>query len=264
MKTLLLIGILAVAPTLVWAQQPVPATELREADVLFSKRTWRIIDLREKKNKIAVWPGNPLNKILYEAVRTGQLKPYRSDSLRSVFDIEEFMKLCSTVEYIETPIDPNDPTITRLDTITTEFDAEQNIKQLVLMEDWYFDKKRSTQIVRIIAIAPLYRNKVAGIDLGLQPLCWLKFDDRFNKEKDCRDVLVSQYMFNAQNSHSKFSYDDWFTQRLFNSYVIKVANLYDVSILKDPEYKRGGFEALIEAERIRQQMGEQEGNVFED
>lgn len=134
MKTLLLIGILAMAPALVWAQQPVPATELREADVLFSKRTWRIIDLREKKNKIAVWPGNPLNKILYEAVRTGQLKPYRSDSLRSVFDIEEFMKLGSTVEYIETPIDPNDPTITRLDTITTEFDAEQNIKQFLDMQ----------------------------------------------------------------------------------------------------------------------------------
>ena len=264
MKAFWLIGIILLAPVWVWAQQPIPAPGLREADVLFSKRTWRIIDLREKKNKIAVWPGNPLNKILYEAVRTGQLKPYRSDSLRTTFDIEEFMKLGSSVEYIETPIDPNDPTITRLDTIITEFDPEQNIKQLVLMEDWFFDKKRSTMVPRIIAIAPLYRNKVAGIDLGLQPLCWLKFDDRFNKEKDCRDVLVTQYMFNAQNSLSKFSYDDWFTQRLFNSYVIKTANMYDVSILKDPEYKRGGIEALIEAERIRQQMGEREENVFED
>src|SRR6478609_4009873 len=98
-------------------QQPVPSAGLREADVSFSKREWRIIDLRERANKTAAWPKKPLTKILYEAVRTGQLKPYRSDSLRGYYNIETFMKLGYEVEYIETPIDPNDPSITVMDTI---------------------------------------------------------------------------------------------------------------------------------------------------
>src|SRR5688572_28509414 len=75
------------------AQQAVPPPDLREADVSFSKREWRIIDLRERVNKTAAWPKNPLTKILYEAVRTGQLKPYRSDSLKTYYNIETFMKL---------------------------------------------------------------------------------------------------------------------------------------------------------------------------
>lgn len=246
------------------AQQTVPSPDLREADVMFSKREWRIIDLRERANKTAAWPKKPLTKILYEAVRTGQLKPYRSDSLRTYYNIETFMKLGYDVEYIETPTDPNDPTITKLDTIITPFDPEVRIKQFLVMEDWYFDRKLSTMIPRIIAIAPLYKAKVAGIDLGLQPLCWLRFEDRLNKEKDCRDILVNEFMFNAQNSHSKFSYDDWFIQRLFTSYVVKVSNMHDISILQDPTYKKSGLEALIEAERIKQQNYEQDANMFDD
>ncbi|MES2781061.1 MAG: gliding motility protein GldN [Bacteroidota bacterium] len=259
---LLLCGVWFVRPA--FAQQPIPPPSLREADVMFSKRMWRVIDLREKQNKKITWPGNPIVKILYESVRTGQLKPYRSDSLRSYYNIEAFMRLGEEVEFVETPTDPNDPSITKVDTIYTPFDPEQRIKQLILMEDWFFDKKTSTMSPRIIAIAPLYRVKVGGIDLGLQPLCWLRFDDRLNKEKDCRDILVSQFVFNPENSRSRFSYDDWFAQRLFGSYVIKTANMYDVSILQDPYYKKNGLEALIESERLKQQQSEREENDFQD
>jgi gliding motility associated protien GldN len=246
------------------AQHPVPPPSVREADVTFSKRQWRIIDLREKQNKKATWPGNPLSKILYESVRTGKLKPYRTDSLRRYYDIEEFMMLGTDSEFVETPIDPDDPTITRLDTIVNEFNPEDRIKQILVMEDWYFDRKLSTMIPRIIAIAPLFRYKVAGIDLGLQPLCWLKYEDRFNKENDVRDVLTGQIVFNSQNSRSQFTYDDWFQQRQFGSYVIKTANVHDVSILQDPEFKKNGIEALIEAERIRRQTYQEDANMFEE
>ena len=264
MKKITTLFVLLISSVAVLAQQPIAAPTVREADVLFSKREWRIIDLRQKQNKRAVWPGNPITKILYEGVQTGQLKPYKSDSLRSFYNIETFMQLGNEVEYIENPIDTNDPSIVRLDTIYSPFNAEQRIKHLLVMEDWVFDKKTSTMSARIIAIAPLYRNKVAGIDLGLQPLCWLKFDDRMNTEKDCRDILVTKYMFNPQNTRSTFSYDDWFVQRQFGSYVIKTSNMYDVSILQDPYYKKNGLEALIEAERIKIQTYEQDANMYED
>jgi gliding motility associated protien GldN len=246
------------------AQQPVPSNTVREANVLFSKRQWRIIDLREKQNKRATWPGNPLPKILYESVRTGKLRPYKSDSLRSMYNLESFMRLGTDTEFVETPTDPNDPSITKMDTIVNGFIPEERIKLILVMEDWYFDQKLSTMIPRIIAIAPLYKNKVAGIDLGLQPLCWLRYEDRRDRENDCRDVMVKEFMFNAQNAQSKFSYDDWFQQRLFNSYVIKTSNVHDISIMQDPEVKKKGIEALIEAERIRRQTYEQDANMFEE
>lgn len=246
------------------AQQAIPNPQYREADMVFSKRVWRIVDLREKQNKRATWPGNPITKILYEAVRTGQLKPYRSDSLKRYYSIEEVMQFGTDTTFVETPIDPTDPTITKMDTVIEPFDPETRIQQLLIMEDLVFDSKRSSEAIRIIAIAPLYRMKVSGIDLGLRPLCWLRFDDRPDKEKDVRDLLSKQYMFNAQNSYSTFSYDDWFTQRLFNSYIIKVSNQYDVSIMQDPEYRKGGIEALIEAERIKRQNGDDEQHRYED
>jgi len=249
---------------LVIAQQPVKPVQVREADVLFSKRQWRIIDLREKQNKRASWPVNPITKILYENVRKGVIKPYVSDSLKAAYNIENFMLRGSEIEYIETPTDPNDPTITKLDTVFTAFDPEQRIKQLLIMEDWIFDKKRSTMTQRIIAIAPLFRQKVAGIDLGVQPLCWLKFEDRYEAETDCRDILNTLFMFNPENSRSKFSYDDWFAQRLFSSYVVKTSNMYDTSILQDPNYKKNGLGALIESERIKQQTMREESDMYEE
>lgn len=263
-KTVYLLICIALGTVGARAQQPVPSGTLREADVSFSKRQWRIIDLREKQNKKATWPGNPLSKILYESVRTGKLKPYKSDSLKAYYNLEAFMRMGTDTEIVETPTDPNDPTITRQDTIVNAFDPEQRIRQILVMEDWYFDRKLSTMSPRIIAIAPLFRYQVAGIDLGLQPLCWLRYEDRFDKENDCRDILAVQMMFNPENSRSRFSYDDWFQQRLFGSYVVKTANLHDVSILQDPEYRKNGLEALIEAERIKQQTHRQDADMFEE
>ncbi|MFN9519715.1 MAG: hypothetical protein ACK574_08285, partial [Bacteroidota bacterium] len=47
--------------------QVVQPPEMREANVLISKRQWRMIDLREKQNVVAMWPKNPLVKVLYNA-----------------------------------------------------------------------------------------------------------------------------------------------------------------------------------------------------
>ena len=46
----------------------VPWPYLREADVMFAKRIWRIIDTREKQNQPMVWRKNPLSLIFYNSV----------------------------------------------------------------------------------------------------------------------------------------------------------------------------------------------------
>lgn len=244
-------------------RQAIPPQQLREADALYAKRVWRIIDLRERQNKVATWPRNPLAKVLYDAVLVGKIRPYNNDSLKQFYDVEQFLKLGNDTFLVKKLIDPNDDENYRIDTVVDPFKPEIRIKQLLVLEEWYFDKRTSQQRAQIIAIAPLYQKNIAGIDLGFVPLCWFKFYDRFDKEGDCRDLLVNSLMYNSGNPYQKFSYDDWFEQRNFSSFIIKESNPYDVFIMDDPQVRRKGLEALIEAGKLKQQTLEQEHDMYE-
>jgi hypothetical protein len=63
---------------------------LREADVKFSRRVVRCIDVRQKMNKQLEWPRQPLNRLLYEALTKGDIIAYKTDSLLSYYNTEEF------------------------------------------------------------------------------------------------------------------------------------------------------------------------------
>lgn len=238
---------------------------LREADVFWAKRVTRMIDVREKQNQCMQWPKNPLSLVLYNAVRDGKLIPYNDDSLRSVMTVEEFMGRGSDTDYVETPYDPNDPTLTRLDTIPTAFVPEDKIKKYRVLEDWIFDKKESRMYVRIIAIAPQYNQKVAGIELGEKDLCVLKYhkspeDADLN---DVREILINMEVFNRSNDAARVTFDDFFEQRLFSSYITKEANQYDNRIKDYEEFKDNKVAALLEAERIKNDLFEKEHDLWE-
>ncbi len=243
----------------------VPWPYLREADVFWAKRVTRIIDVREKQNQCMQWPKNPLSLILYNAVKDGKLIPYRDDSLRSVMTVEEFMGLGSDTDYVEVPIDPNDPTLTELDTISTPFRPDEKIKKYRVLEDWIFDKKESRMYVRIIAIAPLYNPKVGGLELGEQDLCVLKYhkspDDA--DQYDVREIMVNMEVFNRSNDAARITFDDWFEQRMFSSYIVKEANQYDNRIKDYEEFKDNKVAALLEAERIKNDLFEKEHDLWE-
>ncbi len=237
---------------------------LRESDVFYAKRITRIIDVREKQNQCMQWPKNPLSLVLYNAVRDGKLIPYNDDSLRSVMTVEEFLAKGSDTDYVETAIDPEDATNTRMDTIATPFRPEEKIKKYRVLEDWIFDKKESRMYVRIIAIAPQYNPKVAGIELGEQDLCVLKYHRSTldNDLFDLREILVNQEIFNRLND-IKITYDDWFEQRLFSSYIIKESNQYDNKIKEFEEFKDNKVNALLESERIKYKLFEVEHDLWE-
>jgi gliding motility associated protien GldN len=243
----------------------VPWPYLREADVFWAKRITRIVDVREKQNQCMQWPKNPLSLILYNAVKDGKLIPYNDDSLRSVMTVEEFLSRGSDTDYVEVPIDPNDPTITELDTISTPFRPEEKIKKYRILEDWIFDKKESRMYVRIIAIAPQFNPKVAGIELGEQDLCVLKYhkspDDA--DQNDVREILVNMEVFNRSNDAARITFDDWFEQRMFSSYIVKEANQYDNRIKDYEEFKDNKVAALLEAERIKNDLFEKEHDLWE-
>jgi len=244
-----------VAKAQIEGKKPVPPPPVKEADVMFSKRIWRVIELREKQNKVICFPANHIGKVLYNGVLSRELKPYKDDSLRAIFDLETFSQRGGNKVLVRRLLDPNDNDGAYVtDTVYDGFIPEQRIKQLLLLEELYFDKTQGREIIRTIAIAPLFKWQVEGIDLGMQPLCWLKYIDVNGKEKGVRDILVKQRLFNPLNSRSTFTMDDWFEQRRYSSFIIKTSNFLDISIMDDPEVKRNGIEALIEGERKKQQL----------
>lgn len=242
----------------------IPWPYLREADVFFAKRVVRIVDTREKQNQPMAWPKNPLSVVLYNSIKEGKITPYRDDSLASQMSIEFFLTLGTDTDYIEVPIDPNDPSLTRTDTIISPMIPELRIQKFRIVEDWLFDKKHSQMYVRIVSIAPRYNVRIKGVDLGEQDLCVLKYHAKDGSgEADLRHLLVNYEIFNRQNDAARLTFDDWFENRLFTSYIVKEANQQDMYIKEYDAFKDNGVAALLEGERIKQELFEKEHDYWE-
>jgi gliding motility associated protien GldN len=119
-----------------------------------------------------------------------------------------------------------------------------SITQYVIKEDWLFDKQRSERYVRIIGICPMMEDyDDNGLKRGMKPLFWIYFPE-------LRYVLVNQDVFNRQNDALQISFDELFEKRMFTSYVVKEANVYDRTI---SDYARN-IDALLESERVKNDL----------
>ena len=65
----------------------IPYDDIREADVFWSKRLWRIIDTREKMNLIFAYPQLPLAQIIHTAATNGDLTAYDN----SILNADQFL-----------------------------------------------------------------------------------------------------------------------------------------------------------------------------
>ncbi len=66
------------------ATRPIPLS-----DQMFRKTITRAIDLREKQNKPLFSDGKEISRVIVEAVKRGELIPYRSDSVTSTINAQE-------------------------------------------------------------------------------------------------------------------------------------------------------------------------------
>jgi gliding motility associated protien GldN len=236
----------------------VPWPYLREADVMYSRRIERVIDTREKINLPLKWPKNPLYNIIYTAVtEKATLVAYKNDSLSSLYTPEEVLKLGSYDKNIQVFPDPDDPYYAIDSIIPVHFKPEE-IKKYKLIEEWIFDRNTSEMYVRILAIAPMYRPVAGGtgIDLAEQPMFYIKYND-------VRPIFVNEELFNRFNDAGRLTVDDFFEQRLFNSYITKESNEYDLSIKDFDEYKLDPYEALLKGEEIKNKLFEFEHDLWE-
>jgi gliding motility associated protien GldN len=233
---------------------PVAYTHIREADVMWSKKVWRRIDLRQKMNYPYYYPIDPISdrKSLFEVIciglfTTGTLTAYdpgplgNNDQFNLPLTLDQAQAKITSYDSVEVYIIDDDETLLMPDsTIITSRD----VVMYEIKEEWFFDKQRSVMDVRIIGICPMVEKKdeETGEVRGLMPLFWIYFPA-------LRYELADYKAFNRQNG-VRLTYEDMFQKRMFASYIIKEDNVYDRFI---NEYTVG-LDALLEAERIKNEI----------
>ncbi|MBK7936722.1 MAG: gliding motility protein GldN [Lewinellaceae bacterium] len=224
----------------VLAYQPI-----RESDIFWEKRVWRIIDVREKMNLPFAYPEEPFFKLLSDAATKGDLPVYAIDGT------DKFNKRMSTDDVLSM--------LSKTDTVVT-FDPEtyeekvqivrndinwEDVKRFRLKEIWFFDKETSTLQVRILGIAPLIDVKDNEGNFRFEkPMFWVYYPQ-------ARELFARHRVFTmGGNTNATISWEDLFEMRYFASYIYKESNVYDRKL---EEYLTG-VDLLMESEKIKNEI----------
>ncbi len=243
-------------------QRVIPYTYIREADVMWARRVWRTIDLREKINHPLYYPTEPINdrKSLFDVIQQalmvdGSITAYdvgvlgQDDEFRRPLQASELKDIFMRVDtqYTENLYTQE------MEMVVQELKLEsRDIKMYRLKEDWIFDRQRSKMDIRILGIAPMKEMRGEDGELrGYAPLFWLYFPE-------CRYVFKNWETFNRENDAERRSYESIFMKRQFNSYITKWSNVYDREI---PSYKTG-IDALLAGEEIKSALFEFEHDLW--
>ena len=250
--------------TIIPTKKPVPYKYVKEADVMWAKDIWRVIDLRQRMNFPLRYPiegqmsgGDrySLFGLLMEGIKTEEITPY--EYVPNVGWKDPFAKtttLGAIYEATEGDSIPDDEG----NFSGVVMQATNQVWQFHIQEQWFFDKKHSVMDVRIVAIAPVFYNLYDEFGTPLpQPTKSIPFIVYFPQ---CRRLFATHSIYNANNDAQTISFDDLFFQRRFASNIIAESNVYGDRALS--AYKTGR-DILLEAERIKDDLFIMEHDLWE-
>jgi len=247
-------------------RKPIAYVQLREADLMWLKRIWREVDMREKINHVFYLPIIPdqgrknFMRIVMEAItESGNITAYSAYAEDGITQTDMFtipLTPSEVNEQLSTEV-----TTVKIDPITEEeYDTTfldpikpEEIKRFRIKEEVFFDKQRSVMETRILGIAPMIPQKTAtGEITGERPAFWIYFPE-------ARRVFAQSEVYNRHNDVHRLTYDDILWKRMFGSRIIKESNVYNRDIA---DYK-APMDALLEAEDIKQEIFNREHDLWE-
>lgn len=227
---------------------------LREADVMYFKRIWQVMDLKQKINHPFYYPIQEINdrKNLFDVIREGVLGRGEGEPPTMMCfapDDEEFTRSLSYEEiydilWPEEEKKEYDDDGEVIGVTKKRFPiGSEVVTRYMLKEDWIWDRQRSERYVRIIGIAPLVIKEVENAPDQYLPLFWIYYED-------ARFELAHADVFNLYNDAQRRTFDELFQKRYFSSYIVKESNVYDRPIVSYAI----GMDALAESERIKEEL----------
>jgi gliding motility associated protien GldN len=233
----------------------IPYTYLRQGDVMWEKRVWRELDLREKINHPLYYPIEDVNgrasllQVLKRALFTGEIIAFTDEEFlapMTLSQIKEKIVKCDSIDEISADAEGNEFTTKIFKCDSTSI--YEKVTKVKLKEDWFFDKQKSVLEVRILGLCVMKYDEAKDIYIEV---FWVYFPA-------CRNVFATNEVFNFKNDAERRTFDDIFWKRQFNSTTIKESNVYDRGINM---YARG-IDALLESDRIKNDIFQFEHDLW--
>lgn len=226
----------------------------RADDVVWSRTVYRIIDMRFKQNYQLYFPTSPddveyrsLLKVMIDAIIEGlpiykkqlrDIKPDFGSPLSKKEIPNSFMTGDPLDEYMDWDISKSSDFLINYDSITDElifngYSYDQYIKNQVkflVQEVIFFDKHYSRLYSKIIGIAPMQCDR-STYNSGAAPErrymefmlasipFWISYDQ-------LRPFLARQYVIPQSNDVARITFEEFFTNKMYSSYLIGDSNMY--------------------------------------
>ena len=232
------------------------------SDIMYKMSVWRRIDFREKCNEPFFAMNNEFTRIIFDAVRRGELTAYKAndDSVnRKLTSLAFFDQITEKPESGGEPvIDPfTGKPVEQAASAGTEM-TPRELYLVELKEDLLFDKQRSrqfydTQVVTFII--PSEKN-LKGIEQPLASFRYRDLDKLFKR-------IPNAKWYNFANRAEDKKLSDAFDLRLFCSRIVKMSNPKNEPIEGMAEYAGNVKASLIASQQAELDLVEKENELWD-
>lgn len=246
-----------------------------EPNILFRKRVWREIYLKERKNKPFFSREKEITKLIIEGVKEGALTPYTDEKLTTPMTKEQFLENLSL---------PHQDTLSEHEkalgfTEDTGWDAKKDVKAddkdkpkekeaeyflpnevttLEIMEDVIFHKVHATfvydiQTIKLIIPADKFPTGLRKVVATFKYKDLAAYFDSKPKEA---------LWINMKNNAANIKLTEAMELRLFDSRIIKIENPDDLTV--DDIYNKTPKHSLYASQQLEEQLIELEQFLWEN
>jgi len=258
-------------------------------DIMFAKRVWRRMDLKEKQNRPFFAFNNEITKIIIEAVQAGILHPYMNDSLKTRMSKEQFLENLKLPDmggglteeekalgfgdedgWGDSGDDGwgddsagdsgwGDEPAKDASAGTSDYFFPSDVSVIEIQEDMIFDKRRSRQYWDIQSLTLIIPAETFASTTGLQRRVGsFKYIDLVAL---FRSMPQEALWFNRQNSAEHKNLADAFTLRLFSARITKIANPENEEIVDI--YNKTPRDGIMASQQLEHKLMEMEHNLWD-